>query len=132
MEDKSLPFNIFIYVLATGIAVLIGTWGYAHFLAAKDQINTTQMPAINCIGLIYSIDGLSYDNGELTFTIESESYSTEDIGSLTVKTDKEKIMIEKQVPIGYTHTFSIPIERAANVSIYPTGCEIYQEVYPFP
>ncbi|MBU0980504.1 MAG: hypothetical protein KJ709_06875 [Nanoarchaeota archaeon] len=126
--QHDIAFRIFIYMFAVFLAVLIGLWGYNNFTATRHVVNSTNLPAVRCVGYVYDIDELSYDEGMLKFKFKNQRYSSEEVTSITIRSDMEERTMDITIPIGITRDIELEMEIAKNVSIFPTGCEVYKEV----
>ncbi|MAG16139.1 hypothetical protein CMO88_03695 [Candidatus Woesearchaeota archaeon] len=115
---------IFFLVFGIGLSVFILTQGIDLFRGSKGYVTDTATPSVDCIKFFYEIDKISYESGELAFTIKNLDYS-EDFSNITVKGESSQTL-PLIVPKGTSQQISVGADLTTNFSFYPAGCQVYK------
>ncbi|MBS3133393.1 hypothetical protein J4470_04725 [Candidatus Woesearchaeota archaeon] len=115
---------VFFLVFAVALAVFILTQGIGLFKSSKGYVTETAMPSVDCIKYFYEIEGISYQSGELIFTVKNLGYS-EDFKSVAVEGATSQVL-QLQLPKGTSQQIRVRADIADNFSFYPEGCGVYK------
>jgi len=127
MPDRNITITIFLFALFVFLGIFIFLFSYSAAKASGNYSKEVSKSSIECSEITFDIAGgsMSYENNELSFTIES--YGGGEITKLIVAADNEtrdtpqldfRARVNKKIKIG-----NITIKD--KFRIYPEGCEGY-------
>jgi hypothetical protein len=115
---------IFFLIFAVGMAIFILTQGISLFQGSKGYVTETSAPSVDCIRYFYEISRVSYESGELSFTVKNLDYS-DDFSNVTVE-GATRQLLQLNLPKGTSQQIRVGIDLTNNFSFYPGTCSVYK------
>ncbi len=110
-------------VFGIGLAIFILVQGINLFKDSRGYADATGKTSVDCIKYFYEVDRVSYNSGELAFTIRNLDYSIE-ISNITV-VGASSHLLPVSLPSGSSQQIRLAADLTTNFSVYPSGCSVY-------
>ncbi len=131
-KKDNLPLKIFLWALAGFVIIMIVTWGWGAFSSGRDYTDEATQPALDCLGIVFSLKDISLDGERTTVTVVNEQYSDHPIPAFvfTSGMNRKKVNFTLFEP-GMERTVTLEGFEVANGSItaYPDTCFPYRKEY---
>ena len=115
---------IFFLVFGIGLVIFILTQGINIYKGSTGYVEETTQPSVDCIKYFYEIDGINYDDPELSFTVKNLAYS-QDFNNVTVVGLSSQQM-ELFLPNGASQEIRVVIDLNESFDFYPEDCRVYK------
>lgn len=115
---------IFFLIFGIGLAVFILTQGIDIYSNSKGYASETTEPSIECIKYFYEIESISYDSGELSFTLKNLDYS-KDFANITIE-GRTSQTLPLNLPRGTSQQVRVAADLTDSFRFYPDGCAVYK------
>ena len=129
-KSKRVMFSVFIFAVFIILMIYVGLKGYDIYRSSREFVNKTTEPSIDCIGYVYDINDLSYEDGSLRFQLINRDYSDYEIKNINIISEEgnNSIELERFRP-GSEQYIEIKINISEVFSIYPDNCMVYKKEF---
>ncbi|MCP3681922.1 MAG: hypothetical protein GY861_04455 [bacterium] len=114
---------IFFLIVALSIACYIGVKSAGTYNDTKNYSVSHLKSSVECVGYIFKLSGIEYDDGSLSFTLENQPHSSHTLNALIINaTNVQKVELGNFVPSAKKSIVVEDIQVDDTFTVYHDGC----------
>ncbi len=114
---------IFFLIIAISIAGYIGFKSAGTYNDTKNYSISNLKSSVECVGYIFKISSIDYDDGSLSFMLENQPHSSHTLNALIINsTEVHKVELGNFVPSAKKSIVVEDIQVDEKFTVYHDGC----------
>lgn len=122
-------FIVVFLVIFIILGAYIAAWITKIYRSASNYADDESVLTLKCVGYVYDVSEIKYEQGELSFVLYNQQYSEQEIDEMAVSNGKEKVELKNlELKQGSDKQLKAKIEINETFNIYPSGCMQYSKL----